>query len=260
MDLDKRAHIASDPSWRTSGSNIPNGWEQLSFDDSSWSTVLSEGPYPKDPYGIIPIASSDAISVDRANWIWTDEVPAGTSNSTKLFPVGARAFRRTIALPPGHIAESAQILIAADNQYSVYVNGRFVGTGTNFHNGQRFTVNNIPNPTDKVVIAVYAFNQPGADGGANPAGLLVSAQVTSNNPAYGCINDCESITSTVTDGQWKTNHETPSRFEQPGFDDSAWGLAVTEEPFATSTTWPGTTISSTESAPGSPLSGAPAGN
>ncbi|KAF5346573.1 hypothetical protein D9758_013477 [Tetrapyrgos nigripes] len=251
------SHIASDVSWRTSGPNIPNGWEQLSFDDSSWATAISEGPYPNALYGSIPIGGSDAISIARANWIWTDELPAAAG----AVPVGARAFRRVITLPPGQIAQSAQILIAADNEYSIYINGRFVGTGNGFHAAHRFTVTNIPDANGQVVVAVYGVNGPTATSptAPNPASLLASVQVTSINPDYGCLKNCSSVSSIVTDGQWKANHGTPSGFEKPGFDDSTWTNAVIEGGIGMAP-WAPVTADTTDSAPGTPLPGAPAGN
>ncbi|KAK7443750.1 hypothetical protein VKT23_015533 [Stygiomarasmius scandens] len=243
--------IVSDGSWRASGASIPNGWEQLSFDDSSWALAVPEGAYPKDPWGSIPIAGSDAVSLAAAKWIWTDEL----TTAGGAVPVGARAFRRTVVLPPGHSSASAEILIVADNLYSLYVNGRFIGSGQDFHNAQRFTIDNIQPEGGKVVVAVYGVNVDGP--GPNPAGVLASMQITSKDPS-SCI-DCSSVTYVITDGQWKATRGTPNGFEQSDFDDSAWP-AVALEGTVGSAPWAPVNSPSATSAPGSPVSGAPAGN
>ncbi|KAK7442543.1 hypothetical protein VKT23_016141 [Stygiomarasmius scandens] len=243
--------IVSDGTWRASGASIPNGWEQLSFDDSSWSMAVPEGAYPKDPWGTIPIAGASAVSLAPAKWIWTNEL----TTSGGAVPVGARAFRRTTTLPIGHTSASAEVLIAADNQYSLYVNGRFIGSGSSFHNAQRFTIDNIQADNGKIVLAVYGNNLNGP--GPNPAGILASMQITSKDPS-SCV-DCSSVTYVITDGQWKANRGTPRGFEQPDFDDSAWASAVTEGTVGSSP-WGPVSASSATSTRGAPISGAPAGN
>ncbi|KAK7437232.1 hypothetical protein VKT23_018674 [Stygiomarasmius scandens] len=244
------SHIVSDQSWRTSGDSIPDGFEQLSFDDSSWPLAIAEGAYPNEDfanYGTIPIAGSDALSLAPARWIWTNELttPGGA------VPITPRAFRTSITLPPGQTSASAEVLIVADGAYSLYINGRFVGTGVDFHSAQRFSIDNIQGP--QIVVAVYALN-----GGLlpNPAGLLASFQFTSKDPS-SCV-DCSSETYLFTSTSWKTTNGVPSGFEKPGFDDSAWTAAV-EEGDVNSGPWAPIAVASTNSLPGLPLLGAPLG-
>ncbi|KAK7437247.1 hypothetical protein VKT23_018688 [Stygiomarasmius scandens] len=246
------SRIVSDQSWRASGASIPDGFEQLSFDDSSWPLAIGEGAYPNEnfaDYGTIPIAGSDALSLAPARWIWTNELttPGGP------VPAAARAFRTTITLPPSQTSASAEVLITADNQYSLYINGRFVGTGTNFQSAQRFSVDNIQGP--EVVVAVYAVNIDAPT--PNPAGLLASFEFTSKDPS-SCV-DCSSETYLFTSSSWKATNGVPSGFEQPGFDDSAWPTTV-EEGDVNASPWAPITVAGANSTPGSPLPGAPAGN
>jgi len=245
------SRTVSDQSRRASGASIPDGFEQLSFDDSSWPLAIGEGAYPNEnfvDYGTIPIAGSDAFSLAPARWIWTNELttPGGA------VPTPPRAFRSSIALPPGQTSVTAEVLIVADGAYSLYINGRFAGTGSDFHSAQRFSIDNIQGP--QIVVAVYALNGGPAP---NPAGLLASFQFTSKDPS-SCV-DCSSETYLFTGTSWKTTNGVPSGFEQPGFDDSAWTAAV-EEGDVNSSPWAPITVASTNSAPGSPLPGAPAGN
>ncbi|THV01121.1 hypothetical protein K435DRAFT_836954 [Dendrothele bispora CBS 962.96] len=246
------SRIVSDQSWRTSGASIPNGFEQPSFDDSSWPLAIGEGAYPMAEfagYGQVTIAGNNPVSINSANWIWTNELPSPGG----AVPAAARAFRRTVTLPAGHTSASAQALITTDNQYSLYINGRFVGSGTTFQTAQRFSIDNIQGPS--VVIAVYGVNGDGPS--PNPAGLLASLQITSNDPS-SCLN-CSSVVDVITDTTWKAFNSVPSGFEQPGFDDTAWPAAVTEGTDGASP-WGTVTVPSAVSASGTPLPGAPAGN
>ncbi|THV01133.1 hypothetical protein K435DRAFT_963675 [Dendrothele bispora CBS 962.96] len=236
------SRIVSDLSWRVSAS-LPSGWEQPGFDDSSWEAVISEGTYPtQDPdnYGTVSIAGVNPLSYAQAHWIWTSENPK---------TLGTRALRRTLDLPPGNTNASGQVLIVADDEYSLYVNGHFVGTGMAFPTVQRFNISNIQGP--RVVVAVYAVN-------TNPtqAGVLAAMQITSFDP-YGCVANCTSETSILTDVFWKVSTNVTSGFEQPNFDDSTWS-PITQDGTGTSRspTAPGNGISPS----GTPLPGAPAGN
>ncbi|KAJ6488505.1 lectin, partial [Mycena vitilis] len=207
--------IVSDTTWRAFNS-VPDGYEQLSFDDNSWTPAIPEGKHGVAPWGQITIpATAPVLSLSDATWIWTSEVANGVA------PAGARAFRRTYTPGTDQTATSATIQIVADNEYTLYVNGILVGSGTDFHQAQTYNVNLSPAP--KVVIAVYAVN---TDVVNNPAGVLASVQIK--------IADCEctSGVSFITDASWKAHTGIPPiGFEQPGYDDSAWPAATVEGPY-----------------------------
>ncbi|KAJ7733272.1 lectin [Mycena olivaceomarginata] len=203
--------IVSDTTWRTS-ITIPAGYEQLSFDDNSWKPAIAEGAYGVAPWGQIPIPSAPPVlSLANSNWIWTNEVVNGNA------PPGPRAFRRTYTPPTGQTATSATIIIAVDNEYSLYVNGVLVGSGNNFQVAQQYTVNLSPAPN--VVFAVYAVNTLTVN---NPAGILAAIEINSAE----C--NCTSGAFVLTDGSWKSNTGTPIGFQLPGFDDSSWPAATAE--------------------------------
>ncbi|THV01119.1 hypothetical protein K435DRAFT_963665 [Dendrothele bispora CBS 962.96] len=243
------SHIVSDPSWRVSGPNIPAEFAQSSFDDSAWATATFESAYPdtRSGHGPVPIAGSQAVSLTPSRTIWSADAPDGGGSTQPE----TRVFRRTVELPPGHTNSSAQVLIECDNEYSLYINGRFIGTQGDWHNAGRYTVNNIQG--SQVVIAVWARNIDGP--GPSFAGLSAALQITSTDPST-CSADCESHTYVVTDDQWKVSSSVPAGFEQPGFDDSNWSNAKLLRVFNGNSI----TIPSQDSAPGSPLPGAPAGN
>ncbi|KAK7437592.1 hypothetical protein VKT23_018490 [Stygiomarasmius scandens] len=242
--------LASDETWRVTGPTIPDGWEQLSFDDSSWALTTRKATYPSTlshDWDNVQIAGSDPVSFASASWIWTNDLssPGGSA------PVGAHAFRRTVILPPGHTSADAEVLIVVDNEYSLYINGQFIGSGTAYTNAQRFAVDNIQVDDEKIEIAVFGRNTGG------PAGVLVSMQITSKDPS-SCL-DCSSVTYIITDEKWKVNKETPDGFEQPGFDDSAWSAATVEGKYGMGP-WGSVSVPSATSPHGATISGAPPGN
>ncbi|KAH7869771.1 uncharacterized protein C8R40DRAFT_1073741 [Lentinula edodes] len=236
--------IVSDTTWRTSEGGLPSGFQDLSFDDSTWAPAVTEGGNGVAPWGTVALAGIDPISFDTAQWIWTNEASIG------LYPPGARAFRYTSILPGGQSSGSATIIIDTDNEYSLYVNGVFVGTGTDFTTAQKYTVENVQGP--QVVFAVYAENTNTVP---NPAGLLAAIQLNSQD---GYCADCVSTSSIVTSVAWKAfPGAVPSGFEQQGFDDSSWPAAVEEgangvEPWGT------IAVPTAVTTGGSPLPGAPA--
>lgn len=231
--------IVSDTTWRDS-TTVPSGYEQLSFDDNSWKPAVAEGAYGVSPWGQIAIPSAPPVlSLTNADWIWTNEVVNGVA------PPGNRAFRRTYTPPPGQTPTSATIIMVADNAYSLYVNGVLVGSGTDFHTAQTYTVTLSPAP--EVVFAVFAQN---ADVVNNPAGLLAAIEINTAE----C--NCTAGVMFVTDGGWKSNTGTPLGFQLPGYDDSTWPAATVEGPYGMAP-W-GTVTVSPSSGPVSPIGGAPA--
>lgn len=111
-------------------------------------------------------------------------------------PQDPRAFRRTHSAPPGKNITSATVLITADNEYSLCVNGILIGTENNFQSAQRYVV---PlQPASEGVFAVYAMNDRDAP---SPAGILVAIQLDMAESV------CTSSTFVVTDGAWNSNQE-----------------------------------------------------
>ncbi|KIK55378.1 hypothetical protein GYMLUDRAFT_205669 [Collybiopsis luxurians FD-317 M1] len=241
--------IVSDGSWRTSIGGVPNGFQSLSFDDSTWELVETEGQNGVAPWGNVQRAGVDPQSLVRSQWIWTNEAGPG-----QPFPTGARAFRYTLELPAGQTSGTATVMIVVDAEYSLYINGGFIGSGTVFTVAQKYVVPNVQGP--EIVFAVYAVNTGGTP---NPAGLLASIQVVSQDDNSYC-GECDSTSYVVSASGWKVfPGPVPSGFEQPGFDDSAWPEA-TEQGQNGVTPWPDIATPTTVTTGGTPLPGAPAGS
>ncbi|KAJ6527570.1 hypothetical protein DFH09DRAFT_1371378 [Mycena vulgaris] len=207
--------IVSDSSWRAKN-GLPLGFEQLSFDDTAWPVATVAGVYGAAPWGTISIPSDPPVfTLNRAQWVWTNIVPASGS-----LPVGSRAFRRMFTPAPGQILATANIIISADNAYTLYVNGITVGTGANWMVAQHYIVNFASAPSE-IVLAVLVTNTA-----VSRAGLLVFMEV--NMMPAGRAN-CTAGSFLATDIGWKsTKSAIPTGFEQLGFDDSAWPAVVAE--------------------------------
>ncbi|KAJ7789439.1 hypothetical protein B0H14DRAFT_3574012 [Mycena olivaceomarginata] len=218
--------LMSDSTWRVN-KGLPAGFQQLSFDDTAWPGATVLAAYGQGDFDmVVERIPSDPPVVDlsRADWVWTDVIPASGT-----IPASSRAFCRVFTPAPGQVPTSATIIIAADNEYTLYVNGVTVGMGSTRKVAQRYTVN-FANPGSEVVLTMLATNNA-----ASPAGLI-SAMEINMQPAGR--TSCTAGAFVLTDAQWKSpKGAIPAAFEQPGFDDSAWPVVVAEEVYGAGPTW-----------------------
>ncbi|MCC7475754.1 MAG: HEAT repeat domain-containing protein [Pirellulales bacterium] len=133
-----------------------------------------------------------------ANWIWSpaqkkDEVPIGDCYFRKSFTVNQTDF--------------AQVHIACDNQYELYVNGRLVGRGGDWRNMDVHDINSFMAPGSNVV-AVKATN---TDAGA--AGLVARVIVKERGGTHQSFS---------TDTSWKTSVKEQADWAQPRLRDHDW--------------------------------------
>ncbi|KAG6833477.1 hypothetical protein H0H87_006049 [Tephrocybe sp. NHM501043] len=175
-------------------------------------------------------------------WIWT----ADGSPPLFLAPPGDRFFRRTYTPPVGKTAVLAEVIITADNKFSLFVNGALVGVSPadvdswQKAQGYRMALN-----PGQVVFAVAATNAPTATGAANAAGLLVAIRITHSDATQVLIG---------SDKQWVSNILAVPAFQQPATDDSAWVPATllakfSSGPWALSVTLPTVLATATLPAP-----------
>ncbi|KIJ33487.1 carbohydrate-binding module family 67 protein [Sphaerobolus stellatus SS14] len=166
------------------------------------------------------LATSISVALDLTNsfWIWTNELTPSPDWPTGIAPVGARAFRRVAITPPDKTPLSASIIIAVDDQYTLWVDGNEVGTGVDYQTAQGYCV--ALSPYCYNVFAVEATN-----GGTvpNPAGVLAAIEITYTDGSTQMV---------VSDSSWKAlNSPTiPTGFEEFNFDDSSWSAATVESP------------------------------
>ncbi|KAJ6479028.1 hypothetical protein C8R45DRAFT_1101455 [Mycena sanguinolenta] len=221
--------IVSDATWLAS-STVPAGFQEQSFDDTAWIPATVIGAYGDAAFGAPEIPSNPpSVSFTGVPWIWTNDVPASGD-----VPIVSRAFRRTYLPAAIGVPASADIIITADNEYTLWVNGVEIGSGTNWKIAQHYIVNLAP--ASELVLAVLANNTA-----VSVAGLLVALEV---NMVVGGRNNCTAGIYGNTDGAWvSTMDEIPAGWQLPGFDDSPWPKVSPAEGFyPTATPWKTVTI------------------
>ncbi|KAF5378860.1 hypothetical protein D9615_006949 [Tricholomella constricta] len=170
------------------------------------------------PHPLIEIRQdSDALAriFTTASWIWTSE--ANSPNA----PGEDRAFRRTYTPPSGKSAVAADMLITVDNRYSLFANGKLVGSSSassdefGWKSAQRY---HVALDSGANVFAIHAFNARDINTGAeSPAGLLLAIQVTHSDGSTVML---------WSNDNWRASKVIPANFERPSLDDSSWGAAV----------------------------------
>ena len=153
---------------------------------------------PKSIEKLSPEKRAEFLKLIGANWIWS---PAYTKDDV---PVGDCYFRKTFQ---ANMAEVAQVHIACDNQYELFVNGRLAGRGNDWrkldvHDISQFLVrgNN--------VLAIKATN---SDAGA--AGLVARVLIKEKGGTF------ESFSS---DGTWRTTVKPQADWMQARVRDNDW--------------------------------------
>ena len=104
-------------------------------------------------------------------------------------------------------------MIAADDNYTLYVNGELIGQGNNYRVSQSYCMK-LDSTTHTHIFAVAVQNQGTVP---NPAALLVAITIGYTDGT---------TTTVVSDANWRANNNEIEGFEKVGFDDSAWPYAV----------------------------------
>ncbi|KAK0494574.1 lectin [Armillaria luteobubalina] len=203
--------IYTDTTWKALSSVPPAGWTSPSFDDSKWETPVVKLAGTQTAWGA-PWVYPPAVDMTPAQTIWTDEV------KDNIAPVGHRAFRTTIMSPYGKAAMCGRMVITTDDNYTLYVNGDYLGHGTGYWPTMEAYSVPILDP-DVNVIAVDGENMvpsPGGTSGPNNAMVLAGIVI-----AY----DDGSSATYYTSKNWKAAYTVPSGFEQKDYDDGYWMAA-----------------------------------
>ncbi len=145
---------------------------------------------------------SKALAADsgEAQWIWVDD--------DKPSSVPVCYFRKTFSM--GDV-ERAELKITGDDKYELYVNGRRVGTGSDWQQLKSFDLRSYL-VKGRNVVAVKCDNEPGT-----PAGLVAQLSV---------MNRGNTDVSHSTDSSWRVNTKKASNWNLAKFDDSKWQPAT----------------------------------
>ncbi|KAF8891027.1 hypothetical protein BD779DRAFT_223403 [Infundibulicybe gibba] len=162
-----------------------------------------------------PLPPTLATTFRSATWIWQG------AQARINIPSGDWAFRKTLPTSAAP-ATRAAVMLAVDNSFILYHNGRLIAASPNTDGPEwefatAIQVNLDPNSN---VFAIQAHNSPPSDAdinGVTAAGLLASIQIT-----YA-----DNTTATVSsDATWRVTQPVPDGFQSPSFDDSQWPSAT----------------------------------
>ncbi|KAF7354273.1 hypothetical protein MVEN_01115400 [Mycena venus] len=176
--------------------------------ESDWSPSVWIGKNTT----VVPAALLTAFT--SASWIWAPE-PGQTAPNA---PPGDVALRLTYAPPAGKTPSSATIVATADDRFTLYANGVLVGASPNttdiWKTAQIFRSVDVSASSSSVLFAIRATNLPDVGtGGAGPAALLFSAQVT--------FTDGSSAVVTSSSTGWKATTSIPVNFQLPSTSDAS---------------------------------------
>ena len=154
------------------------------------------------------------------HWIWNDKRAAEAARPGHVY------FRKTIHLDK--TPEDATALVLCDNSFTLFVNGKRLGSGSDFKTAFLFDLRGLLRPGDNL-FAIDAVNHlrdntlptaqppPGND---NPAGLVFYARLRAQHGRSTMTNDFGS------DPSWLCSEQAPSGWEKTGFSASHWQPAV----------------------------------
>ncbi|HVV15346.1 MAG TPA: peptidoglycan-binding protein [Candidatus Paceibacterota bacterium] len=145
-------------------------------DEGANSVIITSIP------GVLPGAWS--ANIPGASWIWSD-MPTEENNYSNT--VGPKVFTKTFEIDG--IPQDSTLDIAADNTYTVMVNGNVIDTGTsgtdtdNFSSADSWTIPAADLVTGENTLTITVTNTEAPEGytGPNPGGLLYSLTVRSQN-------------------------------------------------------------------------------
>lgn len=181
----------SEPALWTMGLLQPDDWK------ARWIRI--DEP-PQEEAWDTPLKSS--------SWIW---FPEG-GDKDGYFPPSNRFFRRTLNLPTDRTIKGAQLLMTADNSFTIYLNGERLGKGNNRRTIFQWEATSLLHP-GRNVLAIMTTN---AGDGPSPAGLigLLRVDFAQGDPLV-----------LITNGDWQAFDQETKGWEQPEFDDSKWPAA-----------------------------------
>jgi mono/diheme cytochrome c family protein len=157
-------------------------------------------------------------------WIWNDPHAADKAKAGHVY------FRKTVRL--AQVPADAMAAVFCDNSFTLFLNGRKVGSGSNFKEAALFDLRPFLKPGDNL-FAVDAVNNlpdnspPGlgepAPGTENPAGLLFYARLRTSNPSHAAKAAQHDFAS---DSSWVCSKVMQDHWETPGFTPSNWAAAA----------------------------------
>ncbi|KAJ7742726.1 hypothetical protein DFH07DRAFT_964435 [Mycena maculata] len=186
--------VVSDSSWTVSAvipSDFPTPATTSAFTPATVAAAFGSGAWGNSV--TLAAATPNVPSLSASTWIWS------TSGAASNAAVGTVGFRKTVATPSGKTAQSATLLVTADNGFNLYVNGDYVGSSPgvpvipDFRRAQQFTVGL---DAASNTFTIFGENIPNAGStSAGPAGVLAAITIVYSD---GSTSDVTTDTSWLT--------------------------------------------------------------
>ncbi|KAF5311958.1 hypothetical protein D9619_003784 [Psilocybe cf. subviscida] len=150
---------------------------------------------------------------EQSSWIWTMESDPPNA------PAGSVAFQKTFTPPAGKLPTHTNILMTVDDQFSLFVDGNFVGqsprTADIWKNAQFFML--VLNPSASHLFAVNATNLADfTTGGPGPAGILAAIEMQFSDGTSSIL---------TADSSWIYTTSPAAGWNTPAGDTSGWSAA-----------------------------------
>ncbi|MFM8983553.1 MAG: glycosyl hydrolase, partial [Spartobacteria bacterium] len=154
--------------------------------------------------GVIPPGQKDGVSFAKSSWIW-HPAEDGATNA----PAGTKYFKKVFQADPASI-EAAKLLIAADNSFVAWVNGKEVAKGSDWKSPQEVSIT--PHlKTGENVLAVAVTNPE-----AGPAGLVAALMLDAKDGKQQLI---------PTDASWLAGSSEAAGWRESAAASEGWQAA-----------------------------------
>lgn len=163
-----------------------------------------------------PAATEAPAQLGAARWIWFKE-----GNPAAAAPADKRYFRRMLTLDGATEIESARMVMTADNEFELWVNGHRVGGGEDFTHTFVLdcTRRLLPGTNLLTVIAVNGATTP------NPAGLIGNLIIRHRDgQTVEVATDGKWESAKTANGEWRTDAQAPGSW-QPAMELGAAGMS-----------------------------------
>ncbi len=163
------------------------------------------GEEPEDPQAK---TLQDLLTFRDSSWIWTGGSQAGNQ------PAGPAYFRKVIDIPAERKVAEATFLIAADDAFTLYINGHDSGNGHNWKSPAGLDV------TGRLQAGRNALGIQVTNGGTapSPAGLMGKLVVLFESGAPLVV---------PVDASWRSSRAPGERWKWADFDDAPWTASST---------------------------------
>jgi len=155
-----------------------------------------------------PAPTLQQSSISESKWIWYPE-----GNPARSAPVGKRYFQRIIHVDEKKVLASATAGVSADNEFTLWINGKKVSESDNFHVTVTTPITSFLRPGDNV-IAVAVAN---TDAEPNPAGWIGAFDLAYKDGSREVVR---------TDSKWSAGLAAQPGWEQATTKPGEWKDAL----------------------------------